>query len=676
VSRFSIVRKGRPANSVLAAVHDTRFGTDAVTAASTGWFTFDLHFGNKRVWLNSSGGSDSNDGLSAATAKATFDAALPLLSGGDQLMIAGTGGRTYSDGVTMRWTLLNGISLAYPTTVLSYDPADAANSAKYGKLVGSDVPQITISAAGSSFDLNSSNSGAANYYFIQGIEFIGANDGSGEAMNWTFRHNGVGVQNCRFGWFGIGIDQAGDALGLSTTIHISKCSFWGQWSASGNAVAAYLGGLDGPYIQDNVWAHIGWNINVSRSENPTKGGCFFRSHSWYFHASGINGRFDRNFGIDSAHDTLNIRGGADSTQSVMLDEPYAATWGGFSDAASEAPNGVLQHHDDVLFMGGSLYTTRPGDEASSGPLTTNTVGNSYARNILAIDNPGFGGTGQFLSPHADHSATVSPPTQFIPGALLIDKLTTYNYYARICTASQVSPAMYTVEFSNGLVDGTTVVDNGISAAANITVDASVVVHSGATTFPNAKTRDQVLTALLVQANVTPGATYHARKAQVVNLALWRPDLPWTQALIGIAFPAFNKTPLYATATLPDLSSQSPRTVYSGIHNPATLSSPTSSSVTTTTATIGITTDTGSGKLNWMITPVSTAPTGYLVCNGIAGDNVTTATGSGQADVSSSGAKTFAVTGLTSGTTYHYWFNQFDQYGVDCVAVVGGTFTTP
>jgi hypothetical protein len=34
-----------------------------------------------------------------------------------------------------------------------------------------------------------------------------------------------------------------------------------------------------------------------------------------------------------------------------------------------------------------------------------------------------------------------------------------------------------------------------------------------------------------------------------------------------------------------------------------------------------------------------------------------------------------VTGITSGTTYHYWFNQFDQYDVDCAAVVGGTLTT-
>src|SRR5947209_508561 len=100
MSHFSAVHRRTSISSGLAISYDNRFGTDATGAAATGWFTFGLHFGNRQVWCDASKADDTGNGLTAATAKKTFDAAYTLwatgFTSGDQLMVAGKGGRTYT----------------------------------------------------------------------------------------------------------------------------------------------------------------------------------------------------------------------------------------------------------------------------------------------------------------------------------------------------------------------------------------------------------------------------------------------------------------------------------------------------------------------------------------------------------------------------------------------------
>src|SRR6476659_5034499 len=84
-----------------ATVYDNRFGTDTARSAASGFDTFALHASAARIWVNSTRPDDSGDGLSAATAKKTLNAAINVMwnrgNSGDQLMIAGTGGRSYVD---------------------------------------------------------------------------------------------------------------------------------------------------------------------------------------------------------------------------------------------------------------------------------------------------------------------------------------------------------------------------------------------------------------------------------------------------------------------------------------------------------------------------------------------------------------------------------------------------
>src|SRR6185312_5663710 len=123
MSHFRSIRRGLMASGAgpLAVTYDARFGT-AVDA--NGWFTFDLHSGNRRVWVDSVNGNDANSGLSAALAKQTLVAAGAVFkgtgsAGGDQIMVAGGQGQTYTY-VNQNGPVFNGIagiSATYPTAM-------------------------------------------------------------------------------------------------------------------------------------------------------------------------------------------------------------------------------------------------------------------------------------------------------------------------------------------------------------------------------------------------------------------------------------------------------------------------------------------------------------------------------------------------------------------------------
>lgn len=113
--------------------------------------------------------------------------------------------------------------------------------------------------------------------------------------------------------------------------------------------------------------------------------------------------------------------------------------------------------------------------------------------------------------------------------------------------------------------------------------------------------------------------------------------------------------------------------FTGVAPPPTLTSPTGSATGSTTATIGATTDTGSGTLYGVVTTSLTTPTAAQVK---AGQNAAgaTATFAGSVAVSSSGAKAINATGLTASTTY-YAHLVHNAAGGDSNVVSSTSFTT-
>lgn len=559
--RFSAIK--RRTTGAAQVAYDNRYGTDTATAASTGWFTFGLRPGCRRVWVNSTQADDSGDGLTAATAKKTLTAAKALFgtspTPGDQLMIAGTGGRSYSDS-TYNFTLdfAPGYSATYPTAYLCYDPANPGDTTKYGKLYGADRPIIlmpdtanTNSAfLSTTYDFNASISHIA----VQGLILDGQNL-SRQAIGSVGRHDNMIWQNCQFKQTATGLNNGNRTNGTASGGNISKCSFYGSWDAtSGNANAIYLDGVTGWYVQDNVFVHCGWKVGSSRNDTTSAGGPSVFGHSVYYHAGNTGCRFDRNVYVDSAADGWGMRGTCSATQLVSWDEPIVGALTGISTSYTEAPLGDLATIDDFCSFGGSDLNSAGGGERGSGISVNNAASGTYARNGVLFDNPRYGVSGNnwllgMISLGAGAAAS----------SVLMDKIRTYNFAAVAQDLPSSSPNSVTSTWSNSLLDS---LNKTLSSSPAGTISGTGVRTWTVGDYPNAKTADQVATDMLTGMGVTPGASYAARKAQVVNYMLEYPHLDWVRAFLGVVFPAFGATPQYQTASIPNVSAlPTPTTVY-------------------------------------------------------------------------------------------------------------------
>ena len=115
-------------------------------------------------------------------------------------------------------------------------------------------------------------------------------------------------------------------------------------------------------------------------------------------------------------------------------------------------------------------------------------------------------------------------------------------------------------------------------------------------------------------------------------------------------------------------------VSSGDTTAPTLSSASVTSVGTTTATGNVTTNEGNGTLYSIVSTSATAPSAAQIQ---AGQNHTGAAAvwSGNQAVSSTGAKTFSITGLTASTSYYAHFQHKDSAGNNSAVVTSAQFTT-
>lgn len=104
-----------------------------------------------------------------------------------------------------------------------------------------------------------------------------------------------------------------------------------------------------------------------------------------------------------------------------------------------------------------------------------------------------------------------------------------------------------------------------------------------------------------------------------------------------------------------------------------LTSPTGSVTSSSTATIGATTDEANGTMFAVVDTVTTTPSAAELEAGQDGDGGAAIWDDSQA-ISSTGAKTFSVTGLAPNTEYSYFIGHKDAAG-NFSNIVGGTFST-
>lgn len=152
---------------------------------------------------------------------------------------------------------------------------------------------------------------------------------------------------------------------------------------------------------------------------------------------------------------------------------------------------------------------------------------------------------------------------------------------------------------------------------------------------------------------------YSMSADLVWLAVFNKELSSTE--IGDLYDSLGASNAFAL-------------VSSGDTTAPTLTSPSVTAVATTTATGNVTTDEANGTLYSIVSTSATAPS---VAQIQAGQNHTGAAAvwSSNQAVSSTGAKTFSITGLTVGTTYYTHFQHKDAANNNSTVVTSTQFTT-
>ena len=167
---------------------------------------------------------------------------------------------------------------------------------------------------------------------------------------------------------------------------------------------------------------------------------------------------------------------------------------------------------------------------------------------------------------------------------------------------------------------------------------------------------------------TAGAGKNPQAIQNANLTFYAP-------LTSDATVTVGGLSLSATGTLTYDGADNPNVEAYGSDTTApTLSAASVTSVGTTTATGNVTTDEGNGTLYSIVSTSATAPSATQIQ---AGQNHTgaAATWSGNQAVSSTGAKTLSITGLTSSTSYYAHFQHKDAANNNSSVVTSAQFTT-
>ena len=165
-----------------------------------------------------------------------------------------------------------------------------------------------------------------------------------------------------------------------------------------------------------------------------------------------------------------------------------------------------------------------------------------------------------------------------------------------------------------------------------------------------------------------GISKNPQAVQNANLTFYAP-------LTSDATVTIGGVSLSATGTLTYDGADNPNVEAYGSDTTApTLSSPSVTSVGSTTGTGNVTTDEGNGTMYSIVSTSATAPSAAQIQ---AGNDHTgsAAVWSGNQAVSSTGAKTFSITGLTAGTSYYAHFQHKDAAANNSAVATSSQFTT-
>jgi hypothetical protein len=377
--------------STTSVVYDASIGAGV---DANGFADLPLRSGAHRYFVSSATGSDTNS-CSAAQSPlapkrtAAAGAACAADGAGDQVLFAE--GSTFAERIPSMAFKSGGYSLLYPQVFESYDPADAANEAKYGRASGAQRPVFTGSmTAGTPWIFGGNNQ---SFIAVRGLD-INPGNMSQQSLDSVEVGSGILFENNVFRYTEVVLTVSSKPIAHNWIFRNN--AIYGNWSAdmTYHTQGIYAAGCDSLTIEDNVLWHNGWKIGGAGRDSATDGATMFR-HAIYQQVN-TNSTIRRNLIVDGSADGGSHRGDAAVTENVYIDNPIAIAAGGGVSYNTARPNGdvLLVAYNAVL---GSAQINSTG-AAGWGIDTENGTSASEAHHNLLVRS---GSTNHAFSVGAD-----------------------------------------------------------------------------------------------------------------------------------------------------------------------------------------------------------------------------------------------------------------------------------
>ena len=331
--------------------------SDTVTIVESGWTTFSPSNDTRVVYVSSSTGNDSNDGLSPASARRTIAGGKALLRNGfpDWLLLK-CGDNWIENLNTNGEFRLNGRSTTEKMLVSSYGTGPR--------------PRLRT---GISNGVDSFTQG--NHVAIVGIHFwadtYNGSQGTIRGVQWLGGSTDFLLEDCYVQGYESNVVVMGVGNYRQTNTWIRRNVIVDAYNTLGtNSQGLYAEGVDGLVIDENVLDHNGWRDDVAGSY-PT----------WYrrnvYIQNGCTGVVFRG-NILSGTDGLQLRPGGVCEDNLFLRNAISLQFGSGNTPELSGVSGTIRNN--VILDGGDLQS---GSPRGWGLILGNTVNTPVDHNVVA-----------------------------------------------------------------------------------------------------------------------------------------------------------------------------------------------------------------------------------------------------------------------------------------------------
>ncbi|QOV91092.1 right-handed parallel beta-helix repeat-containing protein [Humisphaera borealis] len=333
------------------------------------------------VYVSSSQGSDSNNGLSASSPVRSIGAAKALLRDGvgDQMLLKK--GDIWNEG--LGYWKISGRSPDQPALIGAYgegDRPEVRNSSGYA--FGAGTPSNRL-----------------HDVIVQGVRMYAAQrDPNNPLYNKSVKASGVylagNIENLTFE--DISVEYYTDNFVASTfypyfkNLVIRKSNLSNAYSDWGShSQGAYIEGVDGILLEGNTFDHNGWNEQI-----PSAGATIF-NHNAYIQGISKNLVARGNIFANSSSHGLQARPGGIVEDNLFLNNPIGMSYGLVNGSGPLVPGGVTGKIANNVFVGGrnigsqargigiELSNIKPG---AGFMMEKNIFTQSYAGGVFAAIN--------------------------------------------------------------------------------------------------------------------------------------------------------------------------------------------------------------------------------------------------------------------------------------------------